>query len=195
MLGGTFDPPHLGHLAAAEEARHRLGLREILWIPAGSPPHKAHVPVTPAHHRLAMLRRAVADNPRFRVSEFELEREGPSYTVDTLRALGEAQGEPLVFLLGSDEFAALDTWHRPHELPRLARLGVLVRHGVRFDPSAVERVTPEVAGRYELVRVPDLPLSSSNLRERVRAGLPIRYLVPDAVRLYIESTGLYGRRA
>ena len=192
LMGGTFDPPHHGHLAAAEEVRHRLGLEEILWVPAGNPPHKAHLPITAAAHRLAMLRLALRENPRFRVELYEIERPAPSYTADTLRALRERHpSDELVFLLGSDEFASLAAWREPHVIPKLARLAVMARARVRYDTSEVERAVPEVAGRYEIVPVPDLPLSSSALRDRVRSGLPIRYLVPDPVCEYIERTGLY----
>lgn len=193
VLGGTYDPPHFGHLAAAEEARHRLGLRRVLWVPAGSPPHKAKQGVTPAHHRVAMLRLAVSGNPVFEVSEIEQQRAGPSYTVDTLALLrAEHPAHELVFLLGSDEFAVLRTWREAHVLPELARLGVMVRAGVRLDAERVEEELPSVRSRYELVPVPDLPISSAGLRARIRSGLPIRYLVPDAVREYIEREGLYG---
>lgn len=192
ILGGTFDPPHFGHLATAEEVRFRLGLDEMLFIPAGSPPHKAQVPVTAVEHRLRMLQLAVADNPAFKIDLVEIERSGPSYTVDTLEELRKkVPNGDLVFVLGSDEFALLSTWHQPQLLPRLARLAVMVRSGVLIDTAKVEEEVPGLNGRYELVPVPNLAISSSALRARVRAGLPIRYLLPDAVREYIERSGLY----
>ncbi len=192
VLGGTFDPPHYGHLAAAEEVRYRLQLDSILWLPAGAPPHKAHTRVALAGHRLEMLRLATADNPRFEISEIELRLEGPSYTARTLRELkAQDPQRRLRFIIGSDEFASLSRWYEPRVVVELAELVVMVRAGVSFDPLQIEAELPCVVGRYQLVTVPDLPLSSSDLRARVRAGLPIRYLVPEGVRRYIEAHGLY----
>lgn len=192
LLGGTYDPPHYGHLAAAEEVRHRLRLDRVLWVPAGTPPHKAAATVTPSADRLEMVRRAVRCNEHFEVSDLEVRRPGPSYTVDMLdHAAAMYPAHELILLIGADQFAALPTWHRAYRIPELARLAVMCRSRAPFDPAAVEEAIPQVRGRYELVDVPDLPLSSSALRQRVREGLPIRYLVPDAVRAYIEREGLY----
>ncbi|MDP9383022.1 MAG: nicotinate-nucleotide adenylyltransferase [Chloroflexota bacterium] len=194
VLGGTYDPPHHGHLAAAEEARYRLGLDRVLWVPVGDPPHKRHRAITPAAHRIAMVRAAVADNRAFEVSDVELRRAGPSYTVDTLDQLRvERSLDSLVFLMGSDEFSVLSTWYQAERLPELAHLGVLIRSGARLNVERTERELPGVQGRYTLVPVPSLPISSSSLRERVREGLPIRYLVPEPVREYIEMHRLYER--
>ncbi len=194
VLGGTYDPPHHGHLAAAEEARYRLGLDRVLWVPVGDPPHKRHRAITPAAHRIAMVRAAVADNRAFEVSDVELRRAGPSYTVDTLDQLRvERSLDSLVFLMGSDEFSVLSTWYQAERLPELAHLGVLIRSGARLNVERTERELPGVQGRYTLVPVPSLPISSSSLRERVREGLPIRYLVPEPVREYIKIHRLYKR--
>ncbi len=194
VLGGTYDPPHHGHLAAAEEARYRLGLDRVLWVPVGDPPHKRHRAITPAAHRIVMVRAAVADNRAFEVSDVELRRAGPSYTVDTLDQLRvERSLDSLVFLMGSDEFSVLSTWYQAERLPELAHLGVLIRSGARLNVERTERELPGVQGRYTLVPVPSLPISSSSLRERVREGLPIRYLVPEPVREYIEMHRLYER--
>ncbi len=194
VLGGTYDPPHHGHLAAAEEARYRLGLDRVLWVPVGDPPHKRHRAITPAAHRIAMVRAAVADNRAFEVSDVELRRAGPSYTVDTLDQLRvERSLDSLVFLMGSDEFSVLSTWYQAERLPELAHLGVLIRSGARLNVERTERELPGVQGRYTLVPVPSLPISSSSLRERVREGLPIRYLVPEPVREYVEMHRLYER--
>ncbi len=191
-MGGTFDPPHYGHLAAAEEARYRLGPERLLWMVARTPPHKRDRVVTAAEHRLQMLKLATRDNNAFEVSEAELRREGPSYTVDTLRWLrATTPDDELVFFIGSDEFAALGTWRQAEQVVALAHLGVLVRYGVSFDAARVEADVPAVRGRYSLVPVPNLPISSSALRERVRQGLPLRYLVPDPVREYIDHNALY----
>lgn len=192
LMGGTYDPPHFGHLAAAEEARCRLGLDTVLWIPAGDPPHKAGRGVTAARHRRAMVDLAIRDNPCFELCDIELHQEGPSYTVRTLERLTPLYPEDsLVFLMGSDEFNSLKSWYRARDIPRLAQLGVLVRSGNPVYPERVEQEIAEVRGRYELVAVPNLPLSSSDLRERVRLALPLRYLTPGPVAEYIRREELY----
>lgn len=192
LLGGTFDPPHFGHLAAAEEARYRLGLDSVLWIPAGSPPHKPGGSVTAASHRLAMVRAATAGNDAFTVDDVEMGRAGPSYSVHTLEELrARHPSHRLVFLMGADEFRALASWHAAARIPELCEIGVMARSGVSFDPLRVERAVPAVRGAYSVIEVPNLPISSSALRDRVRHGLPIRYLTPDAVCEYIASRGLY----
>ncbi len=192
IIGGTFDPPHFGHLAAAEEARHRLGLERLVWMVARTPPHKRDRVVTAAKHRFHMAQLATRDNQAYEVSEAELLREGPSYTVDTLRGLrAEKPDHDLIFFIGSDEFAAFPDWHLAEDVARLAHLAVLLRYGVSFNPAVVEAALPTVRGRYSVVPVPNLPISSSVLRERVREGLPIRYLVPEPVREYIDMNALY----
>lgn len=171
---------------------HRLQLERVVWAPAGSPPHKAHLRVSPASCRLDMLRLAVENNSKFEIDEIELRLEGSSYTARTLMAMHDKYGESrLRFMIGSDEFANLSEWRQPEVVIQFAELIVMVRSGVSFDPGAVEAKLPAVVGRYELTPAPDLPLSSSDLRTRVRTGLPIRYLVPDAVRSYIYEHRLY----
>ncbi|MEX0891859.1 MAG: nicotinate-nucleotide adenylyltransferase [Gemmatimonadota bacterium] len=186
LLGGTFDPPHIGHLIAAREALERLGLDRVAFLPAAVPPHKTGSPISPAAHRLAMLRAAVAGEARFEIEEAELDRTGPSYTVDTLRALRTAApGTDLVLLLGADQHAELSTWREPAAVRELARLVVIVRAGEVPD-GAVERLD-----------MPRIDISSTLVRERVARGLSVRWLVPGAVEQYIEDQGLYrtGRRA
>jgi nicotinate-nucleotide adenylyltransferase len=194
VFGGTFDPVHLGHLASAEEAAYRLCLPQVLFVPAQHQPLKGAAPRASAADRLAMLRLAVADNPCFDVSTAELDRPAPSYTVDTLRALRAAHGPAceLYFLLGVDAANTLADWREPAELLRLARLVVMTRSDVRQPDWAVLRaLAPDAAQRVALLAVPDIDLSSSDLRRRVAAGEPIRYQVPEPVRAYIEEHGLY----
>ncbi len=192
VMGGTYDPPHYGHLAAASDVMHALGLDSVLWVVSGRPPHKLHLPVTPANHRLEMVERAIHGNPRFQVSTIELERRGPSYTVETLRRLRDSRpGDSLYFLMGSDEFAALHTWHEAELIPKLAHLAVMLRAGTQLDTTRVGSLSVEVSGRYTLVLVPEVGTSSSEVRRRVRDGMPIRYLVPDNVAAYIEREQLY----
>lgn len=194
VFGGTFDPVHLGHLAAAEEAAQRLALERVLFVPAQRQPLKEQAPRASDADRLAMLRLAIAGNPRFEVSSVELERPAPSYTVDTLRALHAAYGPSceLFFLLGIDAANTLDRWREPSELLRLARLVVMSRGGEREPEWALLRsIDPAADARVELLAVPNIDLSARELRRRVAADEPIRYQVPNAVREYIEAHELY----
>ena len=202
VLGGTFDPIHVAHLAVAEEAREALGLVRILFIPAAMPPHKVDRPVSPAEHRLAMVELAIAGNPAFEASRIELDRTGPSYTVDTLEALSAARdgdaggaGEPspeLVLILSSEAFRQLRTWRRPERILELARLAVVPRDGYPAVGRAL--LAEHFPGREEravFLRGPRLRLSASELRERAANGRSLRYLVPDAVAAYIGDHALY----
>ena len=194
VFGGTFDPIHLGHLAAAEEAAHHLVLTQVLFVPAQHQPLKEQAPRASDADRLAMLRLAIIGNARFAVSTLELERPAPSYTIDTLRALHAAHGPgcELYFLLGIDAVNTLDRWREPAELLRLARLVVMSRGEVHEPDWALLRaIDPDAASRVDLLSVPDMDLSSRELRRRVAAGEPIRYQVAEEVRAYIESHQLY----
>lgn len=185
IFGGTFDPPHLGHLIVAQDAWSALGLERVRFMPAAVPPHKAGAVVTPAAVRLELLAAALGDDARFEIDDLELARPGPSYTVDTLRALRQrAPDEELVLLIGADQYAELATWREPEAIHRLARVAVLARDGAQ--PVGAAR-----AG-VEWVAVTRVDVSSSEIRRRVGAGEPIRYLVPAAVELRIRARGLYG---
>jgi len=194
VLGGTFDPPHIGHLVVAQEVWWRLGLDKVLFVPAGEPWHKAGEEVTPARHREAMVRLAIAGDPRFELSRVDLERPGPTYTVDTLTELRRTYppGTEFYFILGTDALAQLPSWRSPEKLVRLARLAVVPRPG--FDPVDLDRLEAEIPGlkvAIELVPVPAVGISSSEIARRVAAGEPFRYLVPEAVYRYIEAHRLY----
>lgn len=185
VFGGTFDPPHLGHLALAEWARDRLRLSRVLFVPAGVPPHKRGRRVTDAAHRLAMTRLAVRGNPSFAVTAIEAERDGPSFTVDTLREVGRREpGARLYLVIGEDSLEEFASWRAPGEILSRARLAVAARPGPARGPAA---------GRPPCVWIgsPTLALSSSDLRRRARAGRSLRYLVPDAVIAYIRRHRLY----
>lgn len=197
ILGGTFDPVHLGHLAVAEEVREALRLERVLFVPAGVPPHKPGRPISPAADRAAMVGLAVADNPAFELSRVEIDRPGPSYAVDTLAALtadAERRGEPtdFTFILSSEAFAGLGSWREPRRLLSLCRMAVVPRGG-RPDPDRdwFGRDQPVLSDRVSFVDGPGLAISSTAIRERVRLGSSIRYLVPDAVIAYIGDHGLY----
>ena len=192
VLGGTFDPIHLGHLAIAEEVRNQLSLEEVCLVPAGDPWMKAGQPVSSAYDRLNMTRLAVEDNPFFRVSTVELEAPGPSYTVDTLNALREEYGTEanLFFILGTDAFVRFEEWKNPEGILQTAHLVVVDRPGAT---TWAEDVGDELAntGRVERVRGLHLEISASEIRRRVAKEESIRYLVPDVVERYIYARRLY----
>ena len=194
VMGGTFDPIHLGHLAVAEEAREVLKLDRILFVPAGQPPHKPAAEVTSVEHRLAMVEAAIADNPAFELSRIEIDRAGPSYTVDTLEALA-ADGDSLTVILSAETFAELPTWHEPWRLFEAARVAVAPRWGYPApDPDWLAATFPGREGRVSYLEGPRLGVSSTALRDRVAAGRSIRYLVPQPVAAYIAANNLYAAR-
>lgn len=188
VFGGTFDPPHVGHLALAEWAREALALERVIFVPAARPPHKRGKRMSPAVDRVAMTRLAVRGNPAFTVSTLEVRRTGPSYTVDTLRALARAHPPATLWLLmGEDSLHEFHTWHAPDRILELARLAVAGRPGARA-PRRVARLAP---GRVTWLRNPELQISSSVIRARARAGRSVRYWVPDAVARYFAAHRLY----
>lgn len=197
VFGGTFDPVHVAHLALAQEAAESLGLERVLFVPAGSPPHKPGIPVTPGEDRLAMVRLAIAGNDRFDASRIELDREGPSYTVDTLEALAaeraaDGLGGDVVLILSADAFLGLPTWHEPRRVLELARLAVAPRDGyAEARPDFLAAHFPDLAHRAIFLDGPRIRLSASGLRDRAAAGRSLRYLVPDAVAAYIGDHDLY----
>ena len=194
LFGGSFNPPHVAHLAVAEACAEAAGLDRVLWMPVPDPPHKAGAEHTASlaapEHRLAMARLAVAGNTRFEVSTAEFERPGPHFTVDTLRALRACYpGDDLALVVGGDSLAAFASWREPEAVLALARLVVYARPG-----SVLTGVSDAVLARTTLVDGPGLDLSATELRGRIAAGLSVRYLVPDAVVGYIAAHGLYGAR-
>lgn len=209
VFGGTFDPIHVAHLRCAEEAREQLGLDRVLFVPAADPPHKAGRRIAAAHHRLAMVKLAAAGNPRFRISTVEMERRGPSYTVDTLRSLRLrlSPGARLVLLLGLDAFRELDTWKEYRRLFTLADLAVWTRPpgGARATrallPVAARRefcyakdqrtLIHHTGTRIQFLTVTALDISASDIRRRLRRGQSVRYLLPPAVERYVTREGLY----
>jgi nicotinate-nucleotide adenylyltransferase len=200
ILGGTFDPIHIGHLVVAEEARVKLGFDEVLFVPAGQPWLKPDREITPAAHRVEMVRRAVAGNPQFRLSTLEIERRGPSYTVDTLAKLQKQLGREanLFFLLGRDTLAEFPQWKEPKKIAELCRFVVAPRLVLSEAEGSgsrdLSRLQAEIPGLLDKVIQLDMPVigvSSSDIRRRVAQGLSIRYLVPDRVAEYITEHGLY----
>ena len=187
MLGGTFDPIHVGHLRAAENARTALGLDAVVLVPAARPPHRES-PSASALDRYAMVALAAAGRPELVPSDLELRRDGPSYTVDTVAALREAHpGAEVVLVIGSDQLPTVPEWREPARLLDLCTLAVVARPGVETA------VPPGLPGETMIRRVPssELAVSSSDLRQRLREGESVRFLVPDAVADYIAKRGLY----
>jgi nicotinate-nucleotide adenylyltransferase len=197
ILGGTFDPVHLGHLAIAEEAREALGMERVLFVPAGRPPHKPGQRLAPVADRVAMVEVAIDDNPAFRLSRVEVDRPGPSFAADTVEILAAAERaagrEPdLWWILSAEAFAAIASWRDPDRLLATCRMAVVPRAGAeRPTPAWIESCLPGAADRVAVVDGPELGVSSSLIRERVASGRSIRYLVPDAVGDHIAAHHLY----
>ena len=194
VLGGTFDPPHYGHLALAQHARDQLGLERVLWVPAGDPWRKAEAAVSPSEHRLAMAHLAIAGNEAFQVDAREAGRPGPSYTVETLAELqAESPSDELVFLLGADALMDLPNWHDAARLIQLALLGAVARSGVRPAAATLDALLPGLSARVGWFEMPRMDISASDLRRRAAAGRSLRDLVPPAVEDYIVGHRLYSK--
>jgi len=194
ILGGTFDPPHYGHLALAENARVQLRLDRVLFVLAGQPPHKPEQPITPARHRAALVEAAIADNPAFAISCVDLDRPGPHYTVEMLALLRRKHPQAdLFFLIGGDSLTQFLAWRDPAGIARQARLAVMQRPGYEPDLGALEQAVPGISERLAWLDAPRLDIASSDLRRRVCAELPLRYLVPPPVESYIREHHLYRR--
>ncbi len=193
VFGGTFDPPHLGHLILASEALSQLGLERLLWVLTPDPPHKPSQPITPLAQRLEMLRLALSDEPRFEICEIEIDRPGPHYTVETLRQLKAANpATELVYLMGGDSLRDLPTWRDPVEIIRQCRaLGVMRRPYDAVDLAALEKILPGISAKVRFVDVPLLEIASSQVRQRVAANQSFRYYLHPRVYDYILETGLY----
>ena len=195
IMGGSFDPIHVAHLIMADTAREALGLDLVLFLPAGSQPLKQGKPVTPAEQRVEMLRLAIQDNPRFELSRVDVDREGLSYTADSLQELREEWGDPgetaLWFIIGSDSLVNFPKWHDPPRILAQTRLAVVRRPTFASDMAALEAQVPGITNAIDWVDAPLLEISATDIRRRVREGRSIRYRVPEAVRAYIEHNGLY----
>lgn len=197
ILGGTFDPPHLGHLMLAQEVYSRMALDRVWFVPAREPPHKAGKTITAAEDRLAMVERAIAADERFAVSTVELERPGPSYTVDTLRELRALWGASawMVLILGWDMLEYLPKWHDAANVVACADQIVAVHRpgfvALASDLDWLEQQIPGLRKKVALVPTPQLAISGTEIRARVAQLLPVRYLTPDTVATYIETRGLY----
>ncbi len=187
VFGGTFDPPHLGHMIAMEHAREQLDLGKVLFVPASMPPHKGNHGVVEAHHRHAMLQSALRENRFLEVCDLEFQRGGVSYTVDTLKELKSIYpGDTLYFLLGMDMMAEFHTWRSPQEILELAEIVAFTRPD--FPMPDLEH---SLRRKITVCRIPEVGISSSDIRRRVKEGKSIRYMVVPAVEMYIKEHGLY----
>jgi len=188
-MGGTFDPIHHGHLVAASEVQHWFGLDEVVFVPTGDPWQKSDREVSPAEHRYLMAVIATAANPRFRVSRVDIDRDGPTYTIDTLRDLNaELPDAELYFITGADALADIFTWRDAAELFALANFVGCTRPGYEMDPGTLDAIPAE---RVTMVEIPALAISSTDCRLRTQRGEPVWYLVPDGVVQYIAKHHLY----
>lgn len=192
ILGGTFDPPHIGHLWLGEAACQQLKLDKVLFLPAGQPPHKQDEKVSPAKHRLEMTRLAVSSNDRFIVDDLDVTRPPPHYTLTLLVLLHQRFPETLLWLLiGSDSLQELPTWHQPGEIMKLARFGVLPRSSVTVDWFSLTQKLPGVESTVDFIKAPTIELSSTEMRLWLNSGRSLRYLIPQEVVEYIAVHGLY----
>jgi len=195
ILGGTFDPPQIGHLILAEYSREILAMDHILFVPVGDHPVKRAEVRLPVAHRLAMLERAIANNPHFSVSRVDMQRPGPHYSADTIKIIrGQYPGAELYFVMGGDNLRSLPTWERPREVYSRCRLAVMRRADEAIAADMHDARLPGLSRQVDIVDVPMLSLwlSSSYIAGRLRAGQSARYLVPDSVLRYIAAHNLYG---
>ncbi len=193
VFGGTFDPPHLGHLILAEEARSQLGLDRVLWVVTGRPPHKPDWPISDLNHRLAMVALAIEDNPGFQISRADIDRLPPHFSHGTLSWLAdENPGSELVFLMGSDSLRDLPTWNEPGTFIKLTdKIAVMLRPQVEVDLGQLTEQFPALERKVTFLKVPMVEISGEVIRERVQANRSYRYFTTPAVRAYMETNKLY----
>lgn len=192
ILGGTFDPIHHGHLVAAQEVYYRLKLDKVYFVPAGHPPHKPRQNITPPEKRVEMVRLAIGHHEGFEISRVDVDRPGPSYTIETLELLKQAWPETqLYFIMGMDSLSDFLAWHAPNRIIALTRLAVVSRPHYEADLQSLEKALPHLVENIDWVPMPWMEISSTDLQRRVREGAPIRYLVPPAIESYIQKNNLY----
>ncbi len=190
IMGGTFDPIHYGHLVTAEAARHRFGLERVIFVPSGRPPHKLERRLTPPSERLLMTLLATVNNRNFIVSDCEVQSEQISYTYDTVRGFHQELGDEaeLFFITGADAVLEIMQWRRIEELADFCQFIAATRPGYHLDSF---HLSPKLAQNIHFMEVPALAISSSDIRRRVAAGEPVKYLLPEPVEMYIAKHGLY----
>jgi nicotinate-nucleotide adenylyltransferase len=193
LFGGTFDPPHIGHLILSAEAYSQLGLDRLLWILTPNPPHKQGQPITPLEHRLRMVELAISDNRCFELSTVEIDRPGPHYALDTVKIVSEQNpAADLVYIMGGDSLCDLPNWHRPSDLvAALHDICVMRRPGDSIDLPALEKSIPGLASKVRFVVAPLIDIAAYEIRKRVADGRPFRYFLPPEVYAYIIKHNLY----
>lgn len=193
IFGGTFDPPHLGHLILASEAHAQLGLDRLLWVVTPDPPHKRSQSIAPLRHRLAMVKHAIEGDPQFELSTVDMDRPGPHYAVDTVGIIANQNpGANLVYLMGGDSLRDLPRWHRPADfLAACDLIGVMRRPGDAIDLPGLENLFPGLTAKVRFVEAPLLDIAAHEIRRRVAEGRPFRYFLPSWVYSYIVKYNLY----
>ena len=193
LFGGTFDPPHLGHLILASEAQSQLKLNRLLWILTPEPPHKQDQFITSVEHRLAMVKLAIADNPSFELSRIELDRPGPHYTLDTVKIIAEQNPDAdIIPIIGGDSLHDLPKWHEPQKLVYACHwIGVMRRPSEETNLEALEHELPGISSKVHYVDAPLLEIASREIRSRIAKGRSVRYYLPGSVYQYIEQHNLY----
>ena len=193
VFGGTFDPPHIGHLILAAEAQAQLGLDRVLWVLTPIPPHKTDQKITPTEHRLEMLLAALAGNPEFELSCVDLDRPAPHYALDTVQLLtNEHPLDEIIYLIGGDSLRDLPTWHRPSDFVQAcAAIGVMHRPGDQFELESLEKIIPGLLRKVHFIQAPLIEIASSTIRQRIADGQPYRYFIPPDVFHYIRRYRLY----
>jgi nicotinate-nucleotide adenylyltransferase len=193
IFGGTFDPPHVGHLILAEECRSQLQLDLLLWAVTDNPPHKRYTNVSPIEQRVALVEKAIHGNPAFLLSRIDIDRPGPHYAIDTMNLLHkEYPDSQLFYLMGGDSLHDLPTWQRPQDFLRVCDgIGVMRRHEDEVDLESLEKVMPGINKKVNIVEAPILEISSKQIRQRISEGMGYRYYLRDAVYKAITDLGLY----
>ena len=193
VFGGTFDPPHVGHLILAEECRTQLSLDLLLWIVTDNPPHKRYTNVSPIEDRVKLVKIAIQGNPAFLLSRVDIDRPGPHYAIDTVNILKqEYPGAEMYYLMGGDSLHDLPTWNRPQDFIKTCDgIGVMRRHADQVDLESLNKVLPGISRKVKIVEAPILEISSQQIRQRIAAGMGYRYYLRDAVYQAITEMGLY----
>jgi nicotinate-nucleotide adenylyltransferase len=193
IFGGSFDPPHIGHLVLAMECQQQLGLDTLLWMPTQSPPHKQDQPLAPIETRVALVQAAIRDNSCFQLSRLEIDRPGPQYAADTVQLVAQQYpGAEICYLIGGDSLNDLPDWYHPEVIVSLcACIGVMRRLGQKHDIQRLESRLPGITAKLRFVATPRLEISSTVIRERIENGQPYRYYVPESVYRLIEQNGFY----
>ncbi len=193
IFGGTFDPPHVGHLILAEECRTQLNLDLLLWVVTDNPPHKRYVNVSPIEDRVKLAEKAICGNPNFVVSRVDIDRPGPHFAIDTVNILKEEYpGAAMFYLMGGDSMHDLPTWNKPQDFIKVCDgIGVMRRHADQVDLESLEKVLPGITQKVFIVEAPILEISSKQIRQRIKEGMGYRYYLRDAVYSAIAELGLY----